>query len=502
MKKKVFLSMMSGILATALLAGCGSSGSTASESTATDGASGDTTASVASATSEQSVASSANSIASSDETSTSGADNSGKTVKIAFSGDSITWQQAIIDQFEKDTGYTVEINLIPSNQDQYSKIMMLMTSPETCPDLIAEDGFMVKTDAAAGRLWALDDALADWEDMDQYDPSILEGGKGEDGKMYGLMTSTDTQILYYNKNLLKAVGIDDVDNWQPKTWDELLDVAKKLKEANSDKEDFIPLWIWASTVHPEETSMRTFQLFLSGTGDEGAWPSQLYDEATGKWVIDKEDDLAVLNFIDDAFNKSQVAETPSQAADTSLWDTLKSEGIKNGDVGMFISGSWEMAAYQENNQYPWPEAEEVIGYASLPTKDGQAPGKTTVSGGWTWAIPNNANNKEGGVALLKAICGFEGTKARAIYNGETSPRKDVAETEEYQNQSPSAVPYSSTQLSITHFRPSVDGYSSITTSFAQMIEDVAFGTSSPEDALNTLQSEMIRQFGEDKVEVK
>ena len=491
MKRRIAGTMISGIIAAALLVGCGSSSSLQGNTNTTE-------SSISADAGETDISAAADNSSEADEKTMT----AGTTVKIAFSGDKITWQQAVIDQFEKDTGYKVEINLIPSNQDQYSKIMMLMTSPETCPDVIAEDGFMVKTDAAAGRLWALDDALADWEDMNQYDPSILEGGKGEDGKMYGLMTSTDTQILYYNKNLLKAIGIDDVDNWQPKTWDEILEVAKKLKEANSDKEDFIPLWAWASTVYPEETSMRTFQLFLSGTGEEGAWPSQLYDEDSAKWVIDKEDDLAVLNFIDDIFNKSQVAETPAQASDASIWDTLKSENIKNDGVGLFISGSWEMAAYQDGNQYPWPEAEDVIGYASLPTKDGQAPGMTTVSGGWTWAIPSNANNKEGGVALLKAICGFEGSKARALYNGETAPRKDVAETEEYQNQSPSAVPYSSTQLGYTHFRPSVDGYSSITTSFSQMIEDVAFGTSSPEDALNTLQAEMIRQFGENKVEVK
>ena len=157
MKRRIAGTMISGIIAAALLVGCGSSSSLQGNTNTTE-------SSISADAGETDISAAADNSSEADEKTMT----AGTTVKIAFSGDKITWQQAVIDQFEKDTGYKVEINLIPSNQDQYSKIMMLMTSPETCPDVIAEDGFMVKTDAAAGRLWALDDALADWEDMNQY----------------------------------------------------------------------------------------------------------------------------------------------------------------------------------------------------------------------------------------------------------------------------------------------------------------------------------------------
>ena len=104
---------------------------------------------------------------------------------------------------------------------------------------------------------------------------------------------------FITKDLLKAIGIEG--DWQPKNWQEIIDVASQLKEANADVEDFIPLFMYASSTYPEETSMRTFQLLLSGTN--GEWPSQLYDEAEGKWVVDKENLLTTLNFVDDIFKK-------------------------------------------------------------------------------------------------------------------------------------------------------------------------------------------------------
>ena len=103
---------------------------------------------------------------------------------------------------------------------------------------------------------------------------------------------------------------------------------------------------------------------------------------------------------------------------------------------------------------------------------------------------------------MKSLCSYEGISARVIYQGETSPRTDVAESEEYKNQHPSSLVYSGSQLPYTHFRPSVDGYSSVTVAFTKMVEDVAFGAATPDEAIDGLQAEMIRLFGEDKVTVK
>lgn len=419
-----------------------------------------------------------------------------KVVKFAFQGDEVTWQQEIIDKFEAETGYTVEVILIPSDQDQYTKTMLLMESEDTCPDVIAEDGFMVKSDAAAGKLYALDEALADWDGLANYDSAILEGGKGEDGNLYGLMCSTDTQILYYNKELFAEIGIEG--EWQPTSWEEIIDVANQLKEANGDVEDFIPLWLWGSSTYPEETSMRTFQLFLAAT--EGNWPEQLYNSEEGKWVVDHDSLLTMFNFVDNVFNVERICETPAQSADSSMSEILVADYMKNGMVGMSINGSWTLGTYAENSQYPWAEAMDVWGCAEIPNLQGD--GYVTISGGWTWAVPELSTNKEGGVELLKYLCSYDGILSRVIWNGETSPRTDVAQADEYVNQTPSAIPFTARQLSYAVFRPAVDGYSSITASLTSAIESIVIGAAAPEEAITTLQEEMIRQFGEENVIVK
>ena len=87
--------------------------------------------------------------------------------------------------------------------------------------------------------------------------------------------------------------------------------------------------------------MRTFQHFLSGT--EGEWPEQIYDTATGNWVVDREKLLEVLNFVNDAFNTYQVTQTPAQASDLSMGDQIVSDYMQNNKM-VFISqvpGRWD-----------------------------------------------------------------------------------------------------------------------------------------------------------------
>lgn len=423
------------------------------------------------------------------------------TVKFALSGEKLApYAQDAIDRYEEKTGNKVEVTLIPNNQDMYSKISLLMSAADTCPDVIAEDGFMINSDAAAGKLEPLDEWLKDWEDMKNFNPEVLEGGRGVDGKLYGVMTSTDTQIIYYNRNLLKDIGMEG--DWNPKDWNELIDVAKKLKEANADKEDFIPMWIFASSTFPEETSMRTFQLLLSGTGEEGTWPGQLYDAESGKWVVDKENLSKVFNFVNDVFNVSQVAEDQADAADSTAPAIITSDYMQNGKIGLVFTGSWVMGTFKENAQFPWTAegtAMDTWGMTTCPTSDGQAPGYTTVSGGWTWAVPADAGNKEGGVEFLKELCSYDGIKGRVLYTGEISPRTDVNEDPEYINQTPSSVTFANDQLQYTHFRPSVDGYSSVTTVYTEAVESVALGEATPEEAIENMKAALVRIVGEDKV---
>lgn len=421
----------------------------------------------------------------------SGSEEGGETIKLAVGSDRVDFYRGIADKFEEENpGKTVEIIEIVQGSDMYTKITMMMQSPETSPDLITEDGFMIMSDAKAGYLEPLDDFMNEWEDAPQFDETVLEGGKGEDGVQYGVPFSTDVQCLWYDKTLMEEAGVPVP--FEPKTWDDIVDAGVKLKEIGVE----VPLFIYASKATPEETSMRTFQEFYSGTGGE------LYDFDTGKWIVDKENLLKVFNFVNDVYNVEKIGAPLSIVSQNKVEDLFVSDYMKNGKLGMICTGSWVAGNWGEGRNYEWPESMETWAVAKIPTYDGSGAGYTTMSGGWTWAIPKNANNKEGGKELLKFMASKESQLEYALFSGDLVVRKDVMEESSYKEQQPSVVNEAADMLQYTHFRPAVDGYSTLTTMFTEVTESIAMGSTTPEEAVETFESEMKRIVGEENVTVK
>lgn len=67
-------------------------------------------------------------------------------------------------------------------------------------------------------------------DTSDYFPTILNLGKYKDGKQYGLCISVSNPVLYYNKELFKAAGLDPEK--PPITFDEVREYAKKIAKAD------------------------------------------------------------------------------------------------------------------------------------------------------------------------------------------------------------------------------------------------------------------------------
>ena len=80
--------------------------------------------------------------------------------------------------------------------------------------------------------------------------------------------------------------------------------------------------------------------------------------------------------------------------------------------------------------------------------------------------------------------------------------KTLMEDETYLSQKMSVVKEAGEMLPYAHFRPSVEGYSTLTTMFTEVVESIAMGSASPDDAAATFESEMKRIVGEENVTVK
>ena len=91
-----------------------------------------------------------------------------------------------------------------------------------------------------------------------------------EGKRYGVPVGTDGRVLFLNKKLFAKAGLPT--DWQPKSWDEVLQAGRQLK---AKLPEVTPLQINAGTAMGEATTARGFIPLLYGTGknlvDGGKW---------------------------------------------------------------------------------------------------------------------------------------------------------------------------------------------------------------------------------------
>ncbi|GAA0780668.1 extracellular solute-binding protein [Roseibium denhamense] len=173
-----------------------------------------------------------------------------------------------------------------------------------------------------------------------------------DGKMIGMPFNSSTPILYYNVDALEKAGVD-----APKTWEEFIEIAPKLKEAG-----YVPLaqshlpWIFTENFK----SRHNLQFATNNNGYDGAEGTQL---VFGEPI--KNHFTAVKGWLDDGlfgyygtgwgdnqtpFNEGKVAmwlgssgsfggiqktvEFPFSATYLPYWDAVEGAG-----TGTFIGGA-------------------------------------------------------------------------------------------------------------------------------------------------------------------
>jgi multiple sugar transport system substrate-binding protein len=92
------------------------------------------------------------------------------------------------------------------------------------PQVLDFDRFQVASFANWGVFRALDDLLKrDRVDLARFAPVALEEAYGLDGRLYGLPSSVDDRLLYWNKDRFAEAGLDP--ERPPSTWDELATAA-------------------------------------------------------------------------------------------------------------------------------------------------------------------------------------------------------------------------------------------------------------------------------------
>ncbi|ASA23336.1 extracellular solute-binding protein [Paenibacillus donghaensis] len=431
--------------------------------------------------------------------SSSGAEAEGKkevtiTFRSSGSEDTLTkyFESGLIDKFESENP-DIKIKIAPvlaSEGDYTSKIVLQMKSPDTAPDIVAEDTSIIKSDAAAGYLEPLDTQVAGWSDwQDKFIENLKSGVTGEDGKIYGVPATSDTRGIWYNKELLAEAGIEVP--FKPTSWEEVLEAARVIKDKLPG---VTPLNMIVGKSNGEGVTMQTLEMLLYGTNDT------LYNNDSKKWIVSSAGLLDSFKFIDQVFNVDKTGPTMQVALNGQAGSIAFQQLFPQGKLAMAVDGSWAGSTWFENGAAPIENVEDKMGFAPFPTQNGQEPGAITMSGGWAWSIPAQSQNKEEAWKFVEFLMNQENATARVVAEGNLSPRNDSVDVAGYTDRTFTAE--AQALLDVAKFRPTNDQYATVSAQLQSIVESVASGKLTPEAAVKQLQDNVTRSLGEDKVEVK
>ena len=394
-----------------------------------------------------------------------------------------TYLADIKKQFEKaNPGKKVEFVPIKApDSEYYTKLQQMLRSPKTAPDLVYEDTFLINSDITSGYLKPLDPYLAKWQDWNQFIDTAQAAAKGEDGKTYGVPDGTDTRGLWFSKDVFKKAGLPA--DWQPKTWNDVLEAARTVKEKVPG---VIPLNVYTGKPVGEAATMQTFEMLLYGTNDGTADP--LYDKSAKKWVAGSKGFKDSLSFVETVY-KEKLGPEVSDALDPNVGTRVRGEWLPKGKLAIALDGSWLPQDWLPGSGHEWPEWSDELGLAAMPTQNGQAPGKVSMSGGWTWSVPAKAGNPDLAFEFIKTMQ----TKANAqkwyIANSGIAVRKDVADDPSYTDAQP-GIKFFTDLVASTHYRPAFPAYPKVSTAVQEAMEGVTTGDMSVDDAAKGYDEEL------------
>lgn len=391
-----------------------------------------------------------------------------------------------------DRADEVELDVQPivaTDSDYVTKVQTLVQDDSTCPDLFFEDTFQLNTDVAAGYVANITDYVEAW---DEWDSAIIEalkeGTKGTDGDTYAVPVSTDVRELWYNKDVFEEAGLGR--EWQPESWQDILDACAAIQE--NCEEDVVPIWFACNSGEAEATSMNTFQMLLAGTGDS------LCDDSTGVYDLSSDGVTDSLEFIKTCLDEGYLG-TLSEILDTSDY-TYANTYMSTGKLGMYLNGSWGYADYLQDAGYPMEgytddTLTDALGFAQMPTKE--AEGYVTMSGGWSWALAENSDQKDLAFEFVTEMMQPDNYILYVDGSGNLSTRNDMDSYEEYSSRL--YIDEATAMSENAYFRPHDENYSKVSSYLYAMIDTIVRNDTDVETALADFQSSVKTAIGEDLV---
>ncbi|EJN06228.1 extracellular solute-binding protein [Phyllobacterium sp. YR531] len=381
----------------------------------------------------------------------------------------------------------VKLTQFGGEDEQLAQQLALDFSTQSGPDVANFDGFLIPSFVQGGLLKSLDEVAGaevnNWEGWSHI-PEGLKALMSYQGKPYGIALSTDARMIFVRKDVFNKAGLD-ADNWQPKSWDEILDAAKKIKEADPSS---FPLQINAGVSMGEATAMQGYWMALLGTGE------QVTDDS-GKYIVSSQGILDTLKLYKTIYVDEKLGDQRAQLLADGRNRTFAN--FRDGKTAMLIESDWfYRSVTKPGAEFAVADRDNVMAWKKMPSIQ---PGKglrgqdfVTVSGGTGFVINPHSDTPKEAWELLS----FMNSKDQLTAFQEIQPAIRIRDDVAIPN-SPFLTETAKTLLPITTARPNDGNYNKVSTEIQRMTESVVSGELSPENAMEQYKAAVIAIVGEE-----
>ena len=271
--------------------------------------------------------------------------------------------QKLIPEFHKrNPGIRVKVQMVPWTAAQ-EKLISSFAADNT-PDICQLGNTWVPQFVLLEALEPLDGYISKSKTVNPefYFKGIWNTNEVE-GRIHGIPWYIDTRIIYYRKDIFARAGYSE----PPKTWDELLDLSRKIVKLQNDPNKYaiyLPTNEWAP-----------FVIFGLQNGSDLIKNNWTYGNFSGKEFVEAFKYLI-------RFHKERL--TPMGVSQvTNVYQAFEQEFF-----AMYISGPWNIPEFK---RWMKDSTGEKWGTAPLPGKHGY-PG-ASLAGGSSLVVFKNSKNK-------------------------------------------------------------------------------------------------------------
>jgi multiple sugar transport system substrate-binding protein len=282
-------------------------------------------------------------------------------------------------------------------------------------------------------------------------------------KVYGVPWSTDAGMLFYRRDLLERSGFSE----PPKTWEALKEMAKKVVQDSGTRYGFV------------------FQGAINETGVcnglEYIWTHGGEVLDGDKVIIDSPESVAGLTT-----EQSMISDgvTPQAVASYTLWEA--DAAFLNGDAVFCRDWPYIYAAVGD------PQMSKItldqVGVSALPVGEGRSQTASCL-GGWNMLISASSEMKDEAWEFVQFMTSEESQKIQTLSASTLPTLNALYEDREIRKEVP-VITLGKEALRNARPRPISPYYSQMSRKMAEQFNKVLTGATSPEEAVETLQSDL------------